>query len=158
VNIIIYTRPDGGISIIIPAHQSLSLARKDIPADATNVREVLASDIPADRYFRNAWRDSGATITIDMVTARGIHRANLITKAEDFRTRYDRLARSRQIRGDSTGATDAINRRNAIDAINYGQLHSRIEGAATPVALRAIVPTELTDEPPPNQNPNIKPT
>ena len=75
---------------------------------------------------------------------------------DNFRERYHRLFLARSARGDTTGATQAAQRRDAIDAINYGQLNTRIEGASNPTALRAIIPTELADEPPPSQNPNVR--
>lgn len=147
MNLVCYTRPDGGIDIVsFKANAGPSLGA--VPPSATNVRIISDTDLPSDRYFRNAWRDSGATITIDMPTARNIHRANLLARAADFRERYHRLVRLRQLRGDNTGAADAGRKRDAIDVINYILLHTQIEAAATPAALRAVMPAELADEPP----------
>ena len=54
----IYTRDDGGISIVIPADNTdLTLEQikdKDCPKDRT-VYTVDKSAIPTDRSFRNAW-------------------------------------------------------------------------------------------------------
>ena len=54
----IYTRDDGGISIVIPADNcDLTLEQikaKDCPKDRT-VYTVNKSAIPTDRSFRNAW-------------------------------------------------------------------------------------------------------
>ncbi len=54
----IYTRDDGGISIVIPADNCpLTLEQikaKDCPSDRT-VYTVNKSVIPTDRSFRNAW-------------------------------------------------------------------------------------------------------
>ena len=54
----IYTRDDGGISIVVPAEKSsLTLEQikdKDCPKDRT-IYTVNKSDIPTDRSFRNAW-------------------------------------------------------------------------------------------------------
>ena len=54
----IYTRDDGGISIVIPADNTdLTLEQikdKDCPKDRT-VYTVDKSAIPSDRTFRNAW-------------------------------------------------------------------------------------------------------
>ena len=54
----IFTRDDGGISIIIPADNTdLTLEQikdKDCPKDRT-VYTVDKSAIPTDRSFRNAW-------------------------------------------------------------------------------------------------------
>ena len=54
----IYTRDDGGISIVCPADNcGLTLEQikaKDCPNDKT-VYTVNKSAIPSDRSFRNAW-------------------------------------------------------------------------------------------------------
>ena len=54
----IYTRDDGGISIVTPADNCpLTLEQikaKDCPSDRT-VYTVNKSVIPTDRSFRNAW-------------------------------------------------------------------------------------------------------
>ena len=69
---IVFTRPDGGTSVMTPAAQAdvakvlpevadmtpqqfVEFIRdRDVPADATNISIVPASSIPADRHFRNA--------------------------------------------------------------------------------------------------------
>jgi hypothetical protein len=50
---IIYPTDDGGVAVIIPA-ESIEAAMKDIP-EGKPFKIVEASDIPADRTFRNAW-------------------------------------------------------------------------------------------------------
>ena len=54
----VYTRDDGGISIVTPADNCpLTLEQikdKDCPKDRT-VYTVNKSAIPSDRSFRNAW-------------------------------------------------------------------------------------------------------
>ena len=54
----IYTRDDGGISIVVPANNcDLTLDQikaKDCPSGKT-VYTVNKSVIPTDRSFRNAW-------------------------------------------------------------------------------------------------------
>lgn len=55
---IIYPTPEGGVAIIIPAHDCgltiEQIAAKDVPAGVP-YSIVDASDIPSDRTFRNAW-------------------------------------------------------------------------------------------------------
>lgn len=55
---IIYPTPNGGVAVLIPAVScGLTLeqiAAKDVPPN-TPYKIVLASDIPSDRTFRNAW-------------------------------------------------------------------------------------------------------
>ena len=54
----IYTRDDGGLSIVIPTDNcGLTLEQikdKDCPSGKT-VYTVNKSEIPSDRSFRNAW-------------------------------------------------------------------------------------------------------
>ena len=55
---IIYPNNEGGVAIIIPAPECEltieEIAAKDVPAGKP-YKIVNASDIPADRTFRNAW-------------------------------------------------------------------------------------------------------
>jgi hypothetical protein len=55
---IIYSTPEGGVAVIIPAPEcGLSIeeiAAKDVPAGVP-YQIVDVSDIPSDRTFRNAW-------------------------------------------------------------------------------------------------------
>lgn len=50
---IIFPNDNGGVSIIVPV-ESFELAMRDIPSGKPYLI-VDASDIPADREFRNAW-------------------------------------------------------------------------------------------------------
>jgi hypothetical protein len=58
---IIYPTPEGGVAIIIPAHDCgltvEEIAAKDVPAGVP-FRIVSSADIPSDRTFRNAWEFS----------------------------------------------------------------------------------------------------
>ena len=55
---IIYTRDDGGLTILIPSANCdktiEQLQKKDVPSGKTSYI-VDKSDIPTDRSFRNAW-------------------------------------------------------------------------------------------------------
>ncbi len=55
---IIYSTPEGGVAIIIPAPDCgltiEEIAAKDVPAGVP-FKIVDVSDIPTDRTFRNAW-------------------------------------------------------------------------------------------------------
>lgn len=83
---IIFTRPDGGLSVVTPVINSYP-QREDIteaeaeqrawnklPADAINPQWVTADAIPADRSFRNAWKDGGGKVDHDMAKCREITR------------------------------------------------------------------------------------
>ena len=86
---IIFTRPsDGGVSVIHPVinthpvreniteDEALERAKKDIPPDALDVLIVDESEIPADRTFREAWRNVNG-IQIDMDRCRTLKRNTL---------------------------------------------------------------------------------
>ena len=58
---IIYPTPEGGVAIIIPAHECgltiEQIAAKDVPAGVP-FRIIDVSKVPSDRTFRNAWEFS----------------------------------------------------------------------------------------------------
>ena len=62
---IIFTRTDGGVSIIVPADCGLTIeqiAAKDVPAGKPYAI-VNADDVPVDRTFRDAWTVDEAALT-----------------------------------------------------------------------------------------------
>lgn len=70
---VIYTRQDGGLSVVSIApsentdEQALKKAWDGLPADAIDPQIVAASDIPADRTFRNAWCVVAGKVEHDLV-------------------------------------------------------------------------------------------
>lgn len=86
---LIYTRLDGGVSVVIPAPKKgiedvlgpLTVAEyeahvleRSIPVDAINIRSIDDTDFPASGEFRNAWEDSqpGTQVDISCEKARDI--------------------------------------------------------------------------------------
>lgn len=76
-----YTRHDGGLSIVIPVPKeaverllgSLTdeayeahVFSKSVPEDAIEPRYIDDADIPADREFRNAWADISTEAKVDI--------------------------------------------------------------------------------------------
>jgi hypothetical protein len=85
---ILYTNPEGGVSVIIPAPDSgltiEEIAAKDVPTGAA-FSIVDVSEVPSDRTFRNAWRKSGAAVTHDIPAAREIaHAKRRAARAAEF--------------------------------------------------------------------------
>lgn len=72
---IIYMNETGGTSVIIPIEDcGLSveeIAAKDVPAGCT-YKIIDASELPADRTFRNAWEISGAAVSVNLQKAKDI--------------------------------------------------------------------------------------
>lgn len=80
---IIYTRQDGGVSILYPAQKEIVgkiipsvlnmtddeylefIKNKDVPEDAINTKIVDESYVPTDRTNRNEWVDKGDKIEPD---------------------------------------------------------------------------------------------
>jgi hypothetical protein len=87
--VIVYTRPDGGVSVCVPNPDARQqgetvaaflqrIAAKDVPADATNVRAADTADLPASRRWRDAWRDVAGAVGVDIPAARLVKRAELL--------------------------------------------------------------------------------
>lgn len=87
---ILYTRPDGGLSVLIPAPASqvpgeseaawvARVADKDVP-QGTSYRIVdTATDPLPSRRWRDAWTDPGAgAVAVDLPRARGLRKAELL--------------------------------------------------------------------------------
>jgi hypothetical protein len=84
---IIFTRPDGGLSVVHPVintypvreeiteDEALERAMSRIPSDAIGVQVV--DEVPADRTFRMAWVAGKGCIEHDMAKCREIHKENL---------------------------------------------------------------------------------
>jgi len=82
---IVYTRSDGGLSVVTPVintqgeasdfteAQAEQRAWNKLPDDAINPRWADPTEIPSSREFRNAWEDVG-TVQVNMPKAREIHK------------------------------------------------------------------------------------
>lgn len=130
-----YTRPDGGISIAAPA-QGVSLAEvmaNSVPPDASNVRPCDSSTFPPDRAFRNAWRQNGSQVEIDMPAARQIQMERL----ERARREEMRELSLREDLGENVAGQKA-----AVRAIDPPGLVNAVQ---TPGQLKGICPAPLAE-------------
>lgn len=104
---LIYTRDDGGISIVWPVPKAqlertlgalteeeykAHVVARSIP-DGKAYREVDDSELPADREFRDAWKDTGSAIDHDMDKCRAMLRARRNKKLEEMDDRAWRESR-----------------------------------------------------------------
>lgn len=70
---IVYTRPDGRLCVVHPAGEDQEQrAWSKLPPDAIDPKWIDESEIPADRTFRNAWKQEGGKIECDMAKAKEI--------------------------------------------------------------------------------------
>lgn len=85
----VITPTDTDIPEVTPAPDAAEVMAKWHPGNASAVtgwREIAEADIPSNAVFKEAWRDAGSTISVDMPTAR-------IIKTDEIRPeRNERLA------------------------------------------------------------------
>lgn len=162
MQVILYARADGGVSIVRPVINTHTLVDGEIvPIPETLTEEaaliramnglppevdrnaafvVDESAIPTDRTFRDAWVLTADALAVDMTKARDIHRDRIRAARAPLLAAAD-VAYLRALEaGQNTAAIVA--RKNALrDAPN----DPAIDAAATPAALAAIWPSILTE-------------
>lgn len=133
---IIFTRPDGGVSVIIPAPGvPESRWMQDIPADAINPTEVTVADLPQDRTFRGAWKQDGRKCVEDVAKCKEIsHEHRRAVRAEEFAPLDAAIAS--QIPGTDPAAVEA--QRQAIRD-KHAKAQADIDAAKTPAQLKAVL-------------------
>jgi hypothetical protein len=161
---IVYTRPDGGVSVVHPAPQWLAkvlddtdgdpqfpneaaamafLLTKDVPPGSTDVNVVTDGAIPTDRTFRGAWEQTAGSITVDMPKARAVHAVSMAQAKVAESARLE-LAEEELILLSKTGeAAQAAADKAAVDGLNLATLATQMAAAPNPTALKAIWPAEL---------------
>ncbi len=152
--VIVYERPDGGVTSVSPAPNNQQPGESDddfllrviaeaVPPDATNVEIILRSNLPSSD-FHNAWVKTGiGPPTVDMVKAREIH-AERIAVAQAADIAYLKVEeRKERLRGNTTKADAHAATAVALEALNLNTLATQIGNAPNATALRAIWPAEL---------------
>jgi hypothetical protein len=107
---------------------------KDIPADAADERVIEDSDIPQDRAFRNAWKQTGGKVDVNMPKARDIQREKLRAARAPLLAALDVEFMRALEAGKPTAAIVA--EKNRLRDITSDP---RIEAAQTPEQLKAII-------------------
>ena len=132
---IIFQNKSGGVSVIIPTGELPieEVAAKDVPEGVAY--EIVEDDaIPADRFFRNAWVASGATVDVDLDKAKDIGHDIRRTKREAEFAPFDAII-MKQIPGNSAVEAEAsrqeIRFKYALiqDAINVAETTDEIKSA-----------------------------
>ncbi len=133
MNRIIYQNKTGGVSIIIPA-ESVELALKDVP-EGVPYEIISTSDLPSDRFFRNAWVKGGGKVDINLTKAKEIgHDIRRQKRAEEFAPHDEAIAK--QIPGKDAAAAEQA--RQAIRD-KYAAMQTAIDAAATPDEIKSAL-------------------
>jgi hypothetical protein len=151
---IIYTRPDGGLSVVHPIinthpvpediteEQALKRAWDKLPAEAINPRIVDVAAIPADRTFRDAWTFCVVKGTkVDMGKAREIHRDRLRRDRAPLLAQLDVAFMKALEQGDEVAMAATVARKQALRDVTA---HPAIEAAKTPEELAVVTPEALS--------------
>ena len=133
---IIYQNQEGGVSVICPTGE-LSLDEviaKDVPAGA-NYQVVDESDIPSDRFFRDAWTVGNGKVEHDLAKCKEIgHKHRRAKRAEEFEPLDDVIAK--QIPGmDAVAAEDG----RKLIRQKYAKMQKDIDAAVTPEEIKAAL-------------------
>ncbi len=111
------------------------------PGKYLSHREVDDSEIPADRTFRNAWKDEGPSyISIDMPKAREIHKDNLRQKRTPLLAALDVEYQRADEQGDAALKAKIAVKKQALRDVT---IHPAITAAKTPDELKAAIPDAL---------------
>jgi hypothetical protein len=156
---IVIKRQDGGVSIMGLHSSTYDLVRTAGPLADTIIEleisksglagivswRVFADDaIPTDRTFRNAWCDvtPAFVIDIDMPKAREIHRDRLRQARAPLLKALDAdYMRAFEV-GDIKTMSDVVAKKNALRDVTDDPA---IAAAATPDALKAVIPAALKE-------------
>jgi hypothetical protein len=133
---IVYTRPDGGISVVNPVTSEQDAWNK-LPANALNPRFVAASEVPIDRTFRNAWK---ADLTVDMPKAREIHRDALRQKRAPLLAALDTAYMLADETGNVAEKARIAAKKQALRGVTADPA---IDSASTPEELKEAIPVAL---------------
>lgn len=154
-----YTKPDGGVSIVIAAPKvdlelvlgeltdeqyRTHVTERSIPKDATNVTELPDDwQAPDDRTFRNAWAFDGKAVSVNMDKARDIHRDRLRALRMPM---LEVLDIDYQIADEAENATLKQQIAAQKQALRDVTNDSAIENAKTPEELAAVLPAALRSQ------------
>jgi hypothetical protein len=149
---IIYTRPDGGIDVIVPAPAFVArfasedeameaLRAKRVPAGALDA--AIVETVPDDRAFRDAWELDQASVAVNMPKARAIH-MDRIRRARDTELQALDVETMKAVgKGDDTERDRVETEKQKLRDIPRD---FDLEGYETPEALKQAWPAELADK------------
>ena len=146
---IVYTRPDGGLSVVVPSPHAVGdhemaaldvLLGTDVPAVATSVSIVDVSDLPTSRAFREAWECQGFAVAVNMPKAREIHMVRIRASRDRALTRLDGEFQRALEADDKTRQREVAGQKQTLRDLPQT---FDLSGAETPEALEALWPEGL---------------
>lgn len=148
-----YTRPDGGVSIVIPVpREQLErthtfetnedyerfVIERSIPPDATNVMKLPDDyELPARCEFRNAWKIEAGKVDFDMIKARNMQRDRIRAERAPMLAALDVEYQRADEAGDTAKKAQISARKQEL---RDAPADPRIDGAKNVDELRAIRP------------------
>ena len=146
MKVIAYTRPDGGVSIVVPAREGVkALAKSESRAVPVGAERVVidSSEIPSDRTFRNAFRLNSGKVEVDMPEARKIHLSRL-RELRDQKLREKDVEWSRALaKGETADAQAVEDDRQALRDLPPKAM-AAMRAIETPDDLKIYIPVELS--------------
>lgn len=120
-----------------PAVHTLAAIEAGLPGHhAISCREIEDTEIPTDRYFRDAWEDTGAAVEVEMTKARIIHaRAIKVAINPLIKIANEEIALS-----EDTGVGDLSLLREARRRLREMPISFDLSIFTTPEALKAAWP------------------
>jgi len=149
--LILYTRPDGGVSIVVPTPETLAkfeteddaiahVRGRSVPDDATKIRVIDRSAIPAKRTFRDAWVDGTDKAVTDRSKASVIH-MNRIREVRNAELAKEDINFQKAIEADDASAKTAVATKK--QTLRDLPATFDLSGASTDDELDALWPSEL---------------
>jgi hypothetical protein len=149
---LVFPRQDGKVSVLAPCsplRQGETEADRLARVAAKAVRDgivpdvayttVEAADLPADRYFRDAWEVGVQGVTVNLDKARGIHKANLLRERDKKLAGLRDQLEAAEDRGDVV--TELQLRARRADLRNLDNLD--LNSLTTADAIKGFVPAVL---------------
>lgn len=142
---VIYTRQDGGVSVIVPSPNykgtmaeliATQQARGDLVA--TDTPEVVdVADVPSDRTLRDAWKrgEQGKKVGVDMIKGKAISHEKRRAKRAIELAPLDIEATIPAKASQAEAARQVIRDK-------YATIQTNIDAATTPEQLKAIIDSE----------------
>lgn len=141
-NRIIYTRPDGGVSVVVPS-PNFKGTMDELQAKLESRGDLVAADtpevvdeveVPSDRTFRDAWKrgEQGKKLGVDMVKAKDVSHNRRRAKREEVFKPLDAQASI------PTKFEEAESKRKVVRAKD-AQVQTDIDNATDVEQLKAVV-------------------